>query len=122
MRDTVEMEVLYAVAATAALASPAWLFGRVSTTVGSLVTLLIWFCAGFLGSLVDASDATWRAIGWGAGFGAVGGTGFYLAKRFQAWEKRQPVDMNSLSKTQVRIGRFAIPLAGWTMSQPSWAR
>jgi hypothetical protein len=67
------MEILYTVAAVAALVGPGWLFRRMSMGVGSLVTFILWFCAGFLGSLAEDADAVPQAVGWGATLGVVGG-------------------------------------------------
>lgn len=105
------MEVLAAVALVGALAIPGWLFERAPVWAGSLATLVLFFCAGFFNSLWDAPHATARAVVWGTAAGALGGPGFYVARRLQVWERRHPVDPERWSPARQRIRRVGVPLA-----------
>lgn len=104
------MELLATAAAIAALTLPGWLFRRVPLVVGTLATLVLFFCTGFFGSLNDG-DAMGRAVGWGVVFGTVGGIGFFGARWLQDWEAQHPVDVANLSRTQVWTRRIALPVA-----------
>lgn len=107
------MEVAYTIAGVAALLVPGWLFRRSSPAVGTLATALLWFAAAFLGSSSDGGPTS-VALGWGAGLGAVGGTGFYAALRFEGWERGHPVDTKNLTPAQLGARTIGVPVAWLT--------